>query len=189
MTLPGFTADMSLYRTWQPTQGLERPSAGPIWYGATVLQVPNLCTWYAFCCRERLYPWCCGLVPRAAARQNEPTPSWIAASQRTDAISKLDGGGRRLQRSEHQPYRVRLPGSSPTRLWASAMPSSAPTHAFGLKPCGGCEKACRLCFTAGWRSLRGVLHGRTLMPDDRVTGGTSWSRQWRKGSPAVKREM
>jgi hypothetical protein len=41
----------------------------------------------------------------------------IAASQRTDAMSKVDGGGRRLQRSEHQAYRVRLPGSSATRMW------------------------------------------------------------------------
>jgi hypothetical protein len=65
MTLPGFTADMSLYRTRTAYSGggaPERRTEG-VW-AQQVPQVPNRCTWLAFCCREHLYPWCCELFWR-----------------------------------------------------------------------------------------------------------------------------
>jgi hypothetical protein len=68
MTLPGFTADMSLYRTQAAYAGVgasERRT--DLVQAQQLLQVPNLCTWYAFCCRERLYPWCCELFRRRCA--------------------------------------------------------------------------------------------------------------------------
>jgi hypothetical protein len=77
----------------------------------------------------------------------------IAASQRADAMSKVDGGGRRLQRSEHQAYRVRLPGSSATRMWGLGDAIERATHAIGLRPCGGCTK--RVAVLHRWLASRG----------------------------------
>jgi len=68
-------------------------------------------------------------------------------------MSKLDGGGRRLQRSEHLPYRVRLPGFIRHEAVALGDAIERPTHAFGLKPCGGCTK--RVAVLHRWLAFSG----------------------------------
>ena len=55
-------------------------------------------------------------------------------------MSKKDGRRQRVTRSEHRPYRVRLPGFISHEDVGLGDAIKRATYAFGLRPCGGCEK-------------------------------------------------
>ena len=62
MNIPGFTAEASVYRTVSHYAGHRMT---PRRSGAVQPQmwtVPNLCTWYTFCCINKIYPWCCAMA-------------------------------------------------------------------------------------------------------------------------------
>lgn len=70
---------------------------------------------------------------RAPVRQ-AATPEGI------DAMTKRDAKARRGETSERQPYRVRMPGFVSDEDVGLGDAIKRVTYAFGLKPCGGCER-------------------------------------------------
>ncbi len=64
MNIPGFTAEASVYRAVSHYAGHRMTTSMTEAVQPQMWDVPNLCTWYIFCCINSIYPWCC-----AKARQ------------------------------------------------------------------------------------------------------------------------
>jgi hypothetical protein len=59
MNIPGFTAEASVYRATSYYMGSRMITNVSVAVQPQMWTVPNLCTWYIFCCTEYKYPWCC----------------------------------------------------------------------------------------------------------------------------------
>lgn len=55
-------------------------------------------------------------------------------------MKKEKASGRQVDRSEHQPYRVRLPGFITEEEVGLGDVIKRATSAVGIKPCGGCAR-------------------------------------------------
>ncbi|MCF6154819.1 MAG: hypothetical protein E3K36_06105 [Candidatus Brocadia sp.] len=55
-------------------------------------------------------------------------------------MSEKEEKGDQVERGEHQPYRVRLPGFIADEEIGLGDVIKRVTSAFGIRPCGGCER-------------------------------------------------